>query len=304
MQATPTVEDIHRNARNMRAAQVECVPIDAAGCTHVGRVRERNEDQFLVATLERSLRIRSSSVGYADGEWLPSSGTGTLLMVADGMGGMGGGDVASQVAVRAVTQHLWGAMPHFDAAPPTRKRQDSLPGVRDELTSAVAQGDQQVRTAAANGDAKTRKMGTTLTIAYINFPTLYVAHVGDSRCYLLRAGEIAQLTEDHTVAEQMRQDGRISVADDSEFHHVLHKALGGTDHALVDPQIRRVLLGEGDHVLLCSDGVTKHLSDTEIRDTLRGAPTAQHAADNLVAEANARGGTDNITAVVARCTPQ
>jgi protein phosphatase len=273
--------------------------VNAAGHTSVGHVRERNEDQFLVAAVERSLRVCASSVGGADGAWRPTSSDATLLMVADGMGGQGGGDVASNVAIRAVTQYLCGAIPRLGVAR-SRGQSDSVPGVRGELERAVAQGDAQVRRAAQNGAAP--RMGTTLTLAYIMFPTLYVAHVGDSRCYLMRAGTLSQLTDDHTVAEQLRRDGRIEVGERSELHHVLYNALGGGGDSHAEPQVRRVLLHPDDCLLLCSDGITKHLVDTEIGAILDRERDPQRAVRELVRQADDRGGSDNSTAVVARCT--
>jgi protein phosphatase len=209
------------------------------------------------------------------------------------MGGHASGDIASQVAVRSVLGYLRSVIPWFDASALPNPHRESLPGVRQGLLGAVACGDVEVRRAAeTDGRAG---MGTTLTIAYLHYPQLYVAHVGDSRCYLLRKSELFQLTQDHTMAEAMRAYG----SDNSEeaWQHVLTQALGGAVQAV--PELRRARLWPGDALLLCSDGVTAHLPDEDIAEMLRQPETAADMCLNIVNEANARGGRDNITAVVA-----
>ncbi|MCC6528179.1 MAG: serine/threonine-protein phosphatase [Polyangiaceae bacterium] len=272
---------------------------DAAGATSVGLARERNEDQFLIACLERTLRILGTSVGVDTSRWGARNTVGTLLVVADGMGGQGGGDVASSVAVHSVAEYLCSVMPWFDRPGASGQRRDSLPGVRTGLAAAVAQGERAVQQAAeARVDAP--KMGTTLTIAYAHYPLLYLAHVGDSRCYLWRQGALFQLTRDHTVAEQLRQRLGQEVDVDPQWHHVLWNAVGaGSPEA--QPDIRRHRLAPNDVLLLCSDGLTKHVPDERIAELLAAPDRAATRASSLVHEANLGGGSDNITAVVAHC---
>jgi protein phosphatase len=280
------------------------VALECAGLTHVGRQRERNEDQFLIATMQRTLEVRESSVSYDAMRWLPDSARGTILVVADGMGGAGSGDIASQVAVQAIANYLTSVLPIADAA--SRRaaralRDQTLPGVRQGLMRAIAKGDSAVRQAAHSPGANER-MGTTLTMAYVLWPHLYVAHVGDSRCYLMREGRLEQLTSDHTLAEQLRTQTKVVIDASSPWHHVLWNALGGGEkNATAEPEVHRVSLESDDVLLLCSDGLTKHVDDASIVPALDGADNAKDACDRLVDMANAAGGSDNITAVVARC---
>lgn len=157
--------------------------------------------------------------------------------------------------------------------------------------------------AAAKG-TKNPSMGTTLTAAFMRFPTLYVAHVGDSRGYLLRGDKLYQLTHDHTMAERLRTEIGARIDPDSPWNHVLWNALGGGVEAELAPEVQRLDLEIGDSILLCSDGLTKHVEDESIARVLADAEDAQSACDTLVDAANAAGGTDNITVVIGRCGPE
>lgn len=285
----------------VQAKATDEAEIDAAGATAIGQERRRNEDQFLIATLHRNLRVRSSSIGDAAGKWLPGSVEGMILMVADGMGGHGGGDVASAVAVRAVAEYLCSVMHWSEFVPAVpRPTADSLPGVREGLRSAVYLGDREVRRAGRKEGSP--DMGTTLTMAYVRFPLLYIAHVGDTRCYLLRNGQLSQLTRDHTLAEEIREkNGGAEVIDASAWEHILSNALGGGDGVMARPDILRHRLEFGDVVLLCSDGLTKHIDDLQLVELLNRPQSAADASALLVKSADVAGGSDNITAVVARC---
>ena len=272
--------------------------LDAGGATAVGRVRERNEDQFVIARMGSDVHILASSVPLRPGQHHvdhPAAACeATLLVVADGMGGCGGGDVASTLAVQTVIDELASFVP--DPRPGPR---GSLPGVRAKLTSVVRHCDDEVRGAADVGNG-VRGMGTTLTVAYVIGRTLYVAHVGDSRCYLLRAGTLYQLTNDHTVAEQMGAQLGEPIPSSSPWHHVLTNAIGASEETSAAPDVRRLDLYPGDVLLLCSDGVTKHLGHSDLAEHLAAAEAADTIVHRILAETDARGGTDNSTAVVAR----
>ncbi|MBW2459177.1 MAG: protein serine/threonine phosphatase 2C family protein [Deltaproteobacteria bacterium] len=277
------------------------IELEAAGRSDVGRERERNEDQFLIATLQQTMHVVDTSVTYDPLRWLPSGGKGILMLVADGMGGTGSGDVASSVAVRTITNYLCNVVPATQAVVPSQSplRQSTIPGMRQGLKKALEKGDDEVRRAAeSKGTSDT--MGTTLTMAYVRWPHLYVAHVGDTRCYLYRDEELFQLTTDHTLAEQLRERTKMEVDDSSPWHHVLWNALGGGETPSAEPQIIRRKLLPTDGVLLCSDGLNKHVSDEEITVALRASSSAEDACKRLVAMANADGGEDNITVLVAR----
>jgi protein phosphatase len=273
------------------------IRVDASGATSIGQERARNEDQFLVANFARTMQVRSTSLVAGASQCLPGSAQGTLLVVADGMGGHGGGDVASALAVKTVAEYLCNVLPSREDAAP-RTRQDSQPGVRQGLREAVTESERELRRAAEHGVGGAR-MGTTLTMAYAHFPRAYIAHVGDSRCYLWRAGTLRRLTRDHTLAELRHELGAAGEHLPSH-HHILWNALGGGDESWAKPDILRVALAPGDALVLCSDGLTRHIDDKRIGAVLGETGCAGDACTRLVAAANAAGGRDNITVVVAR----
>jgi protein phosphatase len=144
-------------------------------------------------------------------------------------------------------------------------------------------------------------MGTTLTMAYILWPRLYVVHAGDSRCYLARGGRLHQITRDHTVAQQMVEQGILSPseAEDSRWSHVLWNCIGGGTHDL-SPEVYKATLQPGDAVLLCTDGLSKIVTEERIVDVVQKVGNVEAACRQLVSEANLGGGPDNITVVLAR----
>jgi protein phosphatase len=274
------------------------VRIDAAGLTDTGRARPVNEDSFLIATLQRSLVVHEASPAARG--WFTGEPAGTLLVVADGMGGQGGGDVASKVGVDTVVTYLLNSMPWKSLPASPDAPRTSLTGVSDALSSALVAGDETVKSAGARSGAP--HMGTTLTMAFVLWPTLYIAHVGDTRCYLLRSGQLQRLTTDHTVAQQIADISAKPVEAASHLHHVLWNCLGGSDE-LPRPEVARHELQLGDVLLLCSDGLTKHLDDRRLVDVLGAGGPCAARAKQLVELANQAGGTDNITAIVAEALP-
>ena len=271
--------------------------IDAAGSTNIGQARPLNEDAYLIATLQRSMVVHDASPEAARG-WLPGSSAGALLMVADGMGGQGGGEVASRVAVNAVASYLLNVMawPTAQAGVPAAPESPSSLGVSDQLSCALVVGDSTVKTTAVN--TASPRMGTTLTMALVLWPDLYVAHVGDTRCYLWRSGHLRRLTTDHTVAQRVLESATEPIQVASQLHHTLWNSLGGSGE-IPKPEIAKLELELGDVLMLCSDGLTKHVTDDEIAALLSAdEPNAIRCA-KFVERANAGGGSDNVTVVVA-----
>lgn len=273
---------------------------DAGGATHGGQRRQVNEDSFLVATFQRALSVIDSSDLGEQPAFTEERTRGTLLMVADGMGGHGGGDVASQAAVRAVTDYLVHVLPCASAMSATLSSdaRTSLHGVRAKLASALLIGDEAIRTQANEGSGQAQ-MGTTLTLAVITGLVLYVAHVGDSRCYLLRGGALHQLTSDHTVANQIARLGG-NVSDAAQLNHILWNCLGGGEGTFPQPEVLKHDLEPGDAVFLCTDGLTNELANESIVAQLVRPGSSQEICAALVAQANEHGGQDNITAVLAK----
>ena len=268
------------------------------GLSEVGQVRTHNEDSFLVARLERSMRLIQSSRPVGDGTKVKGPPQGWLMMVADGMGGHAGGEVASALTVDALARYAFTLMPW--SLP--RSTDDSRVLARG-LRQAVRECQDEMRRVANEGTGR-RGMGTTLTMAYVTWPNLFVVHVGDSRIYALREGELYQITRDHTLAQQLVDNKVMSPdeAEESDFSNVLVNALGGESEEL-SVELHHALLFPEDTLILCSDGLTKHVTDDEIREQLAAIDSdegVEAAARDLVALANERGGTDNVTVVVAR----
>jgi len=273
---------------------------DAGGYTDGGQRRHVNEDSFLVATFQRALGVIDSSDLGEPPAFTSERTRGTLLMVADGMGGHGGGDVASQEAVRAVTDYLVHVLPCASAMSATLSSdaRTSMHGVRSKLASALLIGDEAIRMQASAGSGQSQ-MGTTLTLAVITGFVLYVAHVGDSRCYLFRNGVLQQLTSDHTVANQIaRLGGNVSEA--AQLNHILWNCLGGGEGTFPQPEVMKHDLEPGDSVLLCTDGLTNELDAATIARELGRPGSCHDVCCALVGLANQHGGHDNITAVLAR----
>jgi serine/threonine protein phosphatase PrpC len=229
--------------------------------TDVGKARKRNEDAWLI----------DEDLG--------------LYMVADGMGGHAGGAEASSTCVRALRESLYQQL----ASGATDPR--SAPG---RLTRAVEYANQRVRQLGRD-NPEIAGCGTTITALAFVGEFAWVAHVGDSRCYHYRDGELWLVTSDHTVAEQRVRAGYDKPEDVASHDHILLRAIGSEDDVQVD--VTRVPVLPGDRFLLCSDGLTLHLSAREIRQTL-GATNGEAAVNACIWTALERGGQDNVTAIV------
>lgn len=268
--------------------------LDCYGMTDIGRVREANEDQFLIADLDKSMLVRQTSLPPDDHTRLFGPHQGHLFLVADGLGGTAGGRKASRLSVETVIRYVLTTMPWF-----FRLNEDEEHDLGEELRTALEACQVSVKEAQA-ADPGRGRMGTTLTMAYVLWPRLYVVHAGDSRAYLFRAGKLHQITKDHTVAQRLVEAGQMAPeqAEESRWSHVLYNCIGGGRDDL-NPDVYKASLQVGDELFLCSDGVTKHLSDARLAGWLQSG-RAEAVVKQIVAEANEAGGTDNITAILAR----
>jgi protein phosphatase len=259
------------------------------GLTDKGRVRPANEDQFLIAELRRMLTIHQTSLSQPAA--LLGLHRGHLFVVADGIGGHRAGEQASALAILTVEQFMLNTLKWF-----FQLRGEA---VLAEFQEALRNADARIFE-AANRHPELKGMGTTLTMGYAVDGALYVCHVGDSRCYLFRRGELRRLTRDHTLVEQMVQKGMDpSEARASPFRNVITNAVGGNDPG-VQVDVHKHALEPGDVVLLCSDGLHGMVDEAAIARTLAKSPDAAAACSQLVEQANAAGGRDNVTVVVAR----
>ena len=245
------------------------VTLEAAGCTDTGALRMNNEDTFLCC--------REQGV----------------FVVCDGMGGAAGGEVASRMAVECVSKALCAnqqaGTQHDDA-------------VESALVEAIADANRRIYERSQR-DSDVLGMGTTIVTAHISPGIAHVAHVGDSRCYLLREGRLELLTQDHSLVGEQIRLGRLSPeeAENSPYRNVITRALGTQLTVLTEYQ--RIRVQSGDVLLLCSDGLTRELSDAEIGGVVAQAAAGKDVGavcEALVERANAAGGRDNITCVLVK----
>ena len=272
------------------------VLLETFGLTDRGQVRPLNEDQFLIAELAKRMRITQTSLPDGGGELRTRGQTGYLLAIADGIGGAAGGEVASGLAIDTIQWYVTRTMPWFHRHEDGREEE-----LETDLRIAVQACKRSVDDAARS--TAYPKMGTTLTMACLLWPRLYVVHAGDSRCYLLRDSSLQKITRDHTVAQRVVDAGLMTPqqAEAAGYSHTLWNSISSGRDEVV-PDIYQAEIAIGDTLLLCTDGLTREVADEQIRATLESAPTAQSAAEALVTAANDAGGADNITVVVARAT--
>jgi serine/threonine protein phosphatase PrpC len=255
------------------------VHISVACKSDIGLVRSGNEDSFVVTDFRSGTRVEDA----AGVSRLDVGPKGVLLLVSDGMGGEKAGEVASALVVRGVKR----AMECAPAGTPS----DEL------LKRATSEAHDDVRVAAQ--DEARRGMGATLTAVHVIGNFAYVAEVGDSRAYLIRAGAIRQLTKDQSYAQLLVDAGtlRPDEVETSPMSNVLAQAMG--HDSTIHPALGKLELHDRDCLLLCSDGLTKAVKDDEILETVLASGTLDRACTDLVALANRRGGVDNVTVVIA-----
>ena len=267
--------------------------VKSFGLTDTGKVRPANEDQFLIAELTKAMRVWQTSL--PEQRIQIGEERGHLYLVADGMGGHRAGERASALAVLAIEQFTLNTFKwFFDSDGGDAQR------VLAQFQLALRQADAQIVEEGAE-DASLRGMGTTVTLAYQLNSQLCLLHVGDSRAYIFRNDRLHQLTRDHTMVADMVRSGALKPEEAAghEMRHVITNVVGG-DRPGVFVEAHAVELHAGDHLLLCSDGLTEMVSDDAIAAALRDLPEPKAACERLLEEANAAGGRDNITIVVVR----
>jgi protein phosphatase len=271
------------------------VHIDVAALSDKGNVRDRNEDHFYVARGGRRATTLVTNVPPAD---IPSQfeETAYLLVVADGMGGHAGGEVASRLAIATLINIILHAPDWI-----MRLEDDEHAGRLMDRAVARYRAVHEALQERARLDPELRGMGTTMTAAYSLGRDLFVTQVGDSRAYRFRDGTLQLLTRDQTQAQMLANEGVIRQQDVARhrLRHVLTSALGGL-HSHMVAEIDRFELADGDRLLLCSDGLTDMVPDAEIADLLRREARSEEACRLLVDRALVNGGKDNVTVVLAR----
>lgn len=272
--------------------------IDAWGVTHVGKVRAENQDHFWVGALARDAggEIVVVEAGGEDDPDAPER-LASLGAVADGVGSAAGGGEAARHAVQALVREV---AAFFDDA---RGAEREDPEVFSRLLhdAALACHESLVERGRQDGDRV--RFATTLTLFLGLWPHAYLLQVGDSRCYILRNGTLTQISRDQTLAQELVDRGVLTrtVAERSRWANVLSSAMGGEQAV---PVVTRVVRDWGNVILLCSDGLTKHVSDERIRERLSHMSDARQVTEQLLQDALDHGGSDNITVVVGRTLPR
>ncbi len=272
--------------------------LDLYGLTHAGRVRTENQDHFLLCTVHPQVVVHGTSLPDAAAMSVRGQRLATIMLVADGVGGSAAGSLASRLATEAVTHYLASSLRSYHAAGSTGDTE-----LMEALRAAAIEAHEAVR-AEASTRSDARDMATTLSLGIVIWPWMYVVQVGDSRVYFFRDDVLRQVTKDQTLAQELVDQGVLSRerATASPLAHVLSSAIGAKE-AL--PEITRVDVGKrGSVILVCTDGLTKHVTDAEIAERLRTMQSSEQVAHQLLQLALERGGTDNVTLVVGRALPR
>ena len=270
--------------------------IDVYGVTHTGKVRKENQDHFLICSLKRQIVVRQTSLPTIDKVTREGERLAFIMMVADGVGGGAKGEEASRMAVEAATQYVQRSMRCYYAAS-SEDDEEFFDALRE---AALGCHGELVRRGEKDPDYQ--GMATTLTLYLSVWPCAYLLQVGDSRCYILEQGQLTQITRDQTMAQELIDLGVMNPADAkrSRLGHTLSSTIGGRN---TEPVVTRRNQKWGNVALLCSDGLTQHVSDDRIRERLSTMKSSRQVCEDLLKEALAGGGTDNITLIVARALP-
>lgn len=265
--------------------------LDVYGLTHPGKVRATNQDHFLICSLRKQMLVHLTSLPTIDQVAAPNERLAFLAMVADGVGGSAGGETASRLAVEVVTRYVSESVQCYYAS---GADENFLASLQDAAMQSHAD-----LLAMADAQPELAGMATTLTLWIGVWPRAYLLQVGDSRCYILRDGELTQLSRDQTMAQELIDAGVMARAEASRtrWAHTLSSAIGGRQTA---PLVTRLEQQWGNVGLLCTDGLTTHVSDDRIGQRLRMMTSARQVCEDLLQDALDGGGTDNITILVGR----
>ncbi|MGD2047439.1 MAG: protein phosphatase 2C domain-containing protein [Gemmatimonadota bacterium] len=270
--------------------------VDAWGLTHPGKVRDTNQDHFLAGALTSGVQVEETSLDLELDSVTFRERTASFAVVADGVGSSGGGEHAARVAVEALAREVSRSFYRAEMAEATdpdvfsRMLQDAALTCHESLVR---------RAAREPGEGS---FATTVTLFLGLWPHAYLLQVGDSRCYIYRGGELTQITRDQTWAQDLIDQGTLSQtrAQATRWANVLSSSIGGQEST---PVVTRIERSWGDVILLCSDGLTKHVSDERIEERIAGMQSSRQLAEDLLDDALEAGGTDNVTIIVGRTLP-
>ncbi len=269
--------------------------VDVYGLTHTGKVRSANRDHFLICSLRKQLEVHGTSLPDMDDLGVGSDRFAFIAMVADGVGSGDKAEEASRLAVATITEYVSEALHAYyttDSVDPEEFAR--------ALEDAALNCHQAVEGQAIE-DRDLMGMATTLTMWIGVWPKAYLLQVGDSRCYMFRDDTLTQISRDQTMDQDFIEQGIFTVTDarGSRLEHVLSSSIGGPQSM---PVVTTMDQNWDNVLLLCSDGLTKHVSDKRIEETLRKMTGAKQVCEDLLQEALDDGGSDNITIIVGRDT--
>lgn len=271
--------------------------MDVYGVSHPGKVRKENQDHFLMANIHQRMQVLGSNLVHVS-EHLPAhqQRLAYVAMVADGVGGGVGGAEASAIALEATMRYVESSLRAYYGSADGQ-------GEFTALLQAAAQNAHEAVRAHRDDRGLTGTMATTLTMYFGVWPWYYLLQVGDSRYYVWRDGVLRQMTRDQTMAQDLVESGVLSEADAARtpLAHVLSSAIGA-DKSM--PVVTKLPFDWRNRHLICSDGLTKHVSDARIGEVLATMTSAKQAADQLLQDALDGGGSDNITIIVGKSTPR
>ena len=271
--------------------------LDLFGLTHIGNVRKTNQDHFLLCTVHPQVVVHGTSLPAPDQLPLRGERLATIMLVADGVGSGSGGGEASQLAVETITRYVATSLRCYHTAGAGREGE-----FEEALRIGAIEAHTAVKTEAATREDAGR-MATTLTLSIVTWPWMHVVQVGDSRCYFYVDGTLRQVTRDQTMAQDLVDRGalppeRLST---SPFTNVLISAIGGEE---ATPVVTRLNMQKrGSVILLCSDGLTKHVTDAEIAEQMGAMQSSEQLCHTLLNLTLERGASDNVTIVTGRVRP-
>jgi serine/threonine protein phosphatase PrpC len=267
--------------------------IDSYGLTHPGLVRPSNQDHFLIGQLRQRFHVKQSSLPDLAEIPVAEERLASLMMVADGVGGGRKGEAASRLAVEELTQYITESVRCYYSA------ETGDTDFTRALEAGAIKSHQAVIERGAS-DPDSRGMATTLTLLISVWPWCYLLQVGDSRYYQYRDGKLIQISRDQTMAQELLDSGvfAASIASgQSPLSNMLSSSIGGHQSA---PVVKRLPNSWSTIHLLCSDGLTRHVSDERITKRLGAIKSAQQVCEDLLQDALEGGGTDNITMTIGR----
>ena len=270
--------------------------IDSWGLTHPGNVRETNQDHFLVGGLTSGVHVVSTSLDLEEDSVAFMDRTASLGVVADGVGSSQGGEHAARVAIEALVREVSRSFHEAELA------EASDPDIFSRLLQEAALACHESLLERAEREPDKGSFSTALTLFLGLWPHAYLLQVGDTRCYIHQRGELSQITRDQTWAQALIDAGTLSQtkAQETRWANVLSSTIGGQEST---PVVTRIERDWGDVILLCSDGLTKHVSDQRISERIAALTSARQLAEDLLQDALDDGGSDNITIIVGRTVP-